>query len=157
MFTACWTCPKHWKDESLKRFLRHKLWFCHSSVSWNITEKFFPYEVWLCIGNPYFCRCNVTMLKWELMGFIKLFLVTSTVKANSLIACCVCAVPMPCRAHAMLWPCHSSQGHGTARPFRDGLWATWLCSASSGYHAELHEDFYQKHTNPPHNDPYLRL
>jgi hypothetical protein len=26
-----------------------------------------------------------------------------------------------------------------------------------GYHAEFHEDFYQKHTNPPQNDPYLRL
>jgi len=29
---------------------------------------------------------------------------------------------LPCRAHAMLWPCRSSQGHGTARPSRDGLW-----------------------------------
>ena len=29
---------------------------------------------------------------------------------------------LPCRAHAMLWPCLSSQGHGTARPSRDGLW-----------------------------------
>jgi len=27
--------------------------------------------------------------------------------------------------------------------------------ASSGYHAEFHEDCYQKHTNPPYNDPYL--
>jgi hypothetical protein len=26
----------------------------------------------------------------------------------------------------------------------------------SGYHAEFHEDCYQKNTNP-HNDPYLRL
>jgi hypothetical protein len=26
-----------------------------------------------------------------------------------------------------------------------------------GYHAEFHEDCYQKHTNPPHNDPYLQL
>ena len=30
-------------------------------------------------------------------------------------------------------------------------------SASSGNHAEFHEDCYQKHTKPPHNDPYLRL
>ena len=36
--------------------------------------------------------------------------------------------------HAMLLPCHSSQGHGTARPPRDGLWATCPHSASSGYH-----------------------
>jgi len=69
------------------------------------------------------------------------------------------AVPMPCpcRAHAMLWPCRSPQGHGTARPSRDGLWTTCPRSASSGYHAEFHEDCCQKHTNPPHNDPYLRL
>jgi hypothetical protein len=28
------------------------------------------------------------------------------------------------------------------------MWATSLHSASSGYHAEFHEDCYQKHTNP---------
>jgi hypothetical protein len=28
------------------------------------------------------------------------------------------------------------------------MWATCLRSASSGYHAEFHEDCYQKHTNP---------
>jgi hypothetical protein len=37
------------------------------------------------------------------------------------------------------------------------MWATCTRSASSGYHAEFHEGCYQKHTNPPHNDPYLRL
>ena len=62
------------------------------------------------------------------------------------------AMPWSCRAHAMLWSCRSSQG-----PSRDGLWATCPRSASSGYHAEFHEDCYEKHTNPPHNDPYLRL
>jgi len=67
------------------------------------------------------------------------------------------AMPCPCRAHAMLCPCRSSQGHGTARPSRDGLWPTRLRSASSGYHVEFHEDCYQKHTNHPHNDPYLQL
>ena len=41
--------------------------------------------------------------------------------------------------HAMLCPCCSSQGHGTARPSRDGLWATCPRSTSSGYHAEFHE------------------
>jgi hypothetical protein len=49
--------------------------------------------------------------------------------------------------HAMPRPCRSSQGHGTARLWRDGLWATCPLSASSGYHAEYHEDCYQKHTN----------
>ena len=67
------------------------------------------------------------------------------------------ATPCPYRAHAMLWPGRSSQGHGTARPSRNGLWTTCPRSASSGYHAEFHEDCYQKHINPPHNDPYLRL
>jgi hypothetical protein len=67
------------------------------------------------------------------------------------------ATPCPCRAHAMLWPCRSSQGHGIARLSRDFLWATCPRSFSSGYHTEFHEDCYQKHTNPPHNDPYLRL
>jgi hypothetical protein len=61
------------------------------------------------------------------------------------------------RAHAPLWPSRSSQGHGTRQPSREGLWTTCPYSASSGYHAEFHEDCYQKHTNPPHNDPYLRL
>jgi hypothetical protein len=48
--------------------------------------------------------------------------------------------------HAAPMPCRSSQGHGTARPSRDGLWATCRRSASSGYHAEFHESYYQKHT-----------
>jgi hypothetical protein len=66
----------------------------------------------------------------------------------------------PClihNCHASPIPCRSFQGHGTARPSRDGLWATCPRSASSGYQAEFHEDCYQKHTSPPHNDPYLRL
>jgi hypothetical protein len=29
--------------------------------------------------------------------------------------------------------------------------------ASSGKHTKFQEDYYQKHTKPPHNDPYLRL
>jgi hypothetical protein len=53
---------------------------------------------------------------------------------------------LPYHAHAMLRRCRSSQGHGTARPSRDGLWATCPRSASSGYRAEFHEDCYQKHT-----------
>ena len=43
-------------------------------------------------------------------------------------------------------PWRSSQSHGTARPSRDGLWATCPLSASSSYHAEFHEDCYQKLT-----------
>ena len=46
---------------------------------------------------------------------------------------------LPSHSHAMLRPCRSSQGHGTARPSRDGLWATCPLSSSSGYHAEFHE------------------
>jgi len=80
---------------------------------------------------------------------------------SRLISAAVSDSHLPCHAHAvphaMLWPCRSSQGHGTVRPSRDDLWATCPRSASSGYHAEFHEDCYQKHTNPPHNDPYLRL
>ena len=78
-------------------------------------------------------------------------------------ACSSSSVPLKadshitCRAHAVPLPCLSSQGHGTARPSRDGLWATCPLSASSGNHAEFHEDCYQKHTKPPHNDSYLRL
>jgi hypothetical protein len=34
------------------------------------------------------------------------------------------------------------------RASRDGMWATCPPSASSGYHAEFEEDFFQKHTNP---------
>jgi len=52
-----------------------------------------------------------------------------------------------CHAHAMLRPCRSSQGHGTAHPSRDGLWATCPRSASSGYHAEFHKGCNQTHTN----------
>ena len=37
---------------------------------------------------------------------------------------------LPCRAHAALRPCRSSQGHGTVPPSRDGLWATCPISAS---------------------------
>jgi hypothetical protein len=108
----------------------------------------------------------------------RVFLRSLYIKADSHIACRAHAVPLPRHATkglecvfpiwftqcdhvrftlAMPCPCHSSQGHGTARPSRDSLWATCPHSASSSYHAEFHEDCYQKHTNPPHNDPYLWL
>jgi hypothetical protein len=82
------------------------------------------------------------------------------IKADSHIACHTHAIPLPCRATkglecvfpiwftqcsrvwltlAMPHPCRSSQGHSTARPLRDGLWATCSRSASSGYHMEFHE------------------
>ena len=32
---------------------------------------------------------------------------------------------LPCRAHAMLWPCRSSQGHSAAWPSRDDCAALW--------------------------------
>jgi len=41
---------------------------------------------------------------------------------------------------------------------KDNLLNCWTGSSDiSGYHPEFHEACYQKHTNPPHNDPYLRL
>jgi hypothetical protein len=46
---------------------------------------------------------------------------------------------LPCSAHALLRPHRSSQGYGTRRPSRDGLWATGPRLAPSGYHAEFHE------------------
>jgi hypothetical protein len=53
------------------------------------------------------------------------------------------AIPRPCHPR----PCRSSQGHGTARPSRDGLWGTCTRSAFFGYHADFHEGSYQTHTN----------
>jgi hypothetical protein len=71
------------------------------------------------------------------------------------------AMPRPC--HPLTMPFFSRPRHSTAfhrRPVGHTkwsvLWATCSRSASPGYHAEFHEDCYQKHTNP-HNDPYLRL
>jgi len=58
---------------------------------------------------------------------------------------------MPRSDHALLLKATAQHGR------RDGLWATCPRSASSGYYAEFHEECYRKHTNPPHNDPYLRL
>jgi hypothetical protein len=71
------------------------------------------------------------------------------VKADSHITCrahavslpCLAAKGLECRGHAMLCQCRSSQGHGTARPSRDGLWAICPPSASFGHQAEFHEDF----------------
>jgi hypothetical protein len=53
------------------------------------------------------------------------------------------AMPRPC----YLQPRRSSQGHGTIRPWTDGLCAISPRSASSGYHAEFHEGCYETHTN----------
>jgi hypothetical protein len=98
---------------------------------------------------------------------------TVCLKAESHIACRAHAVPMPCCAAkglecvfpiwftqcsrvwltlAMPHPCHALTMPFFSRPQHSSP-----RSASSGYHVEFHEDCYQKHTNPPHNDPYLRL
>jgi hypothetical protein len=86
-------------------------------------------------------------------------------KADSQIAYRTHAVPLPCHAAkglecvfpiwftqcgrvwftlSMLRPCHprpcrSSQGHSTAWPSREGLWANCPRSASSGYRTEFNE------------------
>ena len=44
-------------------------------------------------------------------------------------------MPRPCHPR----PCRYSQGYGITGPLRDELWATCSRSASSGYHAEIHE------------------
>jgi hypothetical protein len=92
-------------------------------------------------------------ISWEFPKFCKSVIPPFSVKADSHIACRTHAAPipfpchavalriynvsfpfvlhsvavsdshLPCHAHAMLRPCRSSQGHGTARPSRYGLWA----------------------------------
>jgi hypothetical protein len=64
------------------------------------------------------------------------------------------AIPMPRPCHALTMPFFSRPRHSTTVERRP---VGYMCSASSGYHAEFHEDCYQKHTNPPHNGPYIRL
>jgi hypothetical protein len=61
-----------------------------------------------------------------------------------------------CHARFMPRPYIVSQGHGTAWPSIDCLRVTCPRSASSDYHAEFHENCYQKHTRTTHNDVYLR-
>jgi hypothetical protein len=108
------------------------------------------------------------------------FVTSFFVKADSHIACRAHVVPLPCRAAkrlecvfpiwftqcgrvwftlAMPRPCHaltmqffSRPRHSTAVKRRP---VSYL--SASVYHAKFHEDCYQKRTNPPHNDPYLRL
>jgi hypothetical protein len=75
----------------------------------------------------------------------------SAVVFDSHMACR--AVPRPCRSESdFSRPRHSAAWawHGMCeldRPSRDGMWVTCPRSASSDYHAELHEGCYQKHTN----------
>ena len=108
----------------------------------------------------------------------------SRVKADSHIECRAHAVPLPCRAAKGLecvfpiwftqcghvWftlaiprPCHaltmlffSRPRHSTAVE-RQPVGYLPAFDFFSGYHTEFHEVCYQKHTNPLHNDPYLRL
>jgi hypothetical protein len=56
-----------------------------------------------------------------------------TVKPSLIHTCH--AAPVPCPEHAVL------------KATSQGIWATCLRSASSGYHAEIHVG-YQKHANP---------
>jgi hypothetical protein len=68
------------------------------------------------------------------------------------------AMPRLCHATTMpfwkrLLKATAQRGMGMARvnyhrPSRDGMWATCLRSVSYGYHAEFHENCYQKHTYP---------
>jgi len=94
-------------------------------------------QVFLPVLRLFFGRTNLQILHNRRTA-------NGRIKADSHIACRAHAMPMPCSDRAVL----SRPRHSTALERR---------SASSGYHAEFHEDCHQKHTNPPHNDPYLRL
>jgi len=74
--------PESWE---LTRFLRHKLCFCHSIVSWNIVGTLFHMKCDYVLVTPISGRCSVTVLKWELIEFIKLLLVTGTLSAHNCI------------------------------------------------------------------------
>jgi hypothetical protein len=112
-------------------------------------------RVWFTLAMPYPCRAHAVPLPCLAAKGLKCAFPIWFTQCGRVWF--TLAMPCPCRAHAMLWPCRSSPGHGIARLSIDGLWATCPRSASSGYHAEFHEYCYQKHTNPPHNDSYLRL
>ena len=53
------------------------------------------------------------------------------------------AMPRPCHPR----PCPYSQGHGTARPSRAGVWATCSRSVSSDFPRGVSRSSYQTHTN----------
>jgi hypothetical protein len=79
---------------------------------------------WFTHSMPRPCRSRAMLCRW---GFRMSF-------PFDLHSAAMSDSHLPCRAHAIHWPCCSSQGHGTVWPSRDGLWATCPCSASSGYH-----------------------
>jgi hypothetical protein len=64
------------------------------------------------------------------------------------------AAPISCHDHAFLkatFKGHGATRHGMcelASDVQDGMWETCQSSTSSGYHAEFHQVFYQKNTNP---------
>jgi hypothetical protein len=67
------------------------------------------------------------------------------------------AAPLPCHDHEsesdFSRPRHSAAWAwlgmcGLSSPSRDGMWAIFPRSTSSGYHAEFHEGCYQKPTKP---------
>jgi hypothetical protein len=66
-------------------------------------------------------------------------------------------MPMPRSCHATTIPfwnglLKATAQHGMGIPWhlwsRDGMSTTCPRSSPSGYHAEFHEGYYQKHTNP---------
>jgi hypothetical protein len=113
--------------------------------------------------------CGTSPWLWQVAGLVH----GCRFKADSHISCRARAVPLPCRAAkglecvfphliytvrpCLIHTCHAAPVSrqdqsihlkATAqRGRRDGLWATSLLSASSGYHTEFHEFYYQKHAN----------
>ena len=107
--------------------------YARTSIRRGLFTHSMPYP---CRAHPFRLPCRAVPLKVYNVSF-----------PFDLHSAAVSDSHLPCHAHAMLRPCRSSQGHGTACPSRDGLWAICPLSASSGYHAEFHEGCYQKHNN----------
>jgi len=110
---------------------------------WRYTELSWSWLFWGACRQPeiwltYFSDCDC---QWHLAVFKQEFrrvcgCGSESLKADSHIACRAAKglecfpiwftqcgrvwftlpMPCPCRAHAMLWPCRSTRGHGTARP-----------------------------------------
>ena len=127
-----------WRTRSILSAIRHVEMALVPSVSASISisrhqEIHATSEGWFTHSMPF--PCHAAPLRVQNVSF-----------PFDLHSAAVSDSRLPCHAHAMHRPCCSS-GHGTARPSRDGLWATCPLSASSGYHAEFHEGCYQTHNN----------
>ena len=133
-------CHIMWDADSIIKYATAKdlLWF----VSQLCCDR------WRAMGSATCLYLYLRMLNWIIFDLVRKRWNWGTfniLKADSHIACHAHAVPLPCHAakglecvfpiwftqclihtchawaHALLWPCRSSQGHGTSRPSRDSL------------------------------------